>query len=86
MYKGIDYTVPDGKGTVKVIFTPCTICGDAAILDRVPMAQIAAWLTGTLIQDAFPGMHPSERELFQTGLHPACYARLLGQAGLAKPC
>ncbi len=33
--------------------------------------QIAAWQSGTLIQDAFPHLTAGEREFFKSGITPA---------------
>ena len=47
-------------------------CGQRSELDVNEAAHLA-WRHGALIQDAFPGLSPDERELLMTGTHPACW-------------
>lgn len=50
----------------------CPYCGtESQIL--VDTQAYTDWLNGTLIQDAFPDLDPSERESIKTGICDECW-------------
>jgi hypothetical protein len=55
-----------------MIVRTCPICIKPAYV-RVPIDGIAAYRDGALIQDAFPDLSADQREIFMTGIHPACF-------------
>lgn len=63
--------------TVTVTPPPCMVCGKESTL-RVDAAGYSAWISGTLIQQAFPEMSDPEREHLKTGTHPACWDEMFG--------
>jgi hypothetical protein len=58
--------------TVKVVTSPCIVCGDTSDL-FVDLDSWQAWRNGMLIQDAFPELTPTEREWIKMGTHPQCW-------------
>jgi hypothetical protein len=51
---------------------PCPVCGARAAIE-VPIAGFTAWMSGTLIMDAFPEFDKDQRELLMTGTHAHCW-------------
>jgi hypothetical protein len=53
----------------------CVVCDQYEIwsLDR---QAVESWQEGELIQNAFPDMSMSDRELLISGTHPACWDKL----------
>ena len=45
---------------------------------NVTEEQIAAWQSGTLIQNAFPNLSADEREFIKTGISPEEWEQFLG--------
>lgn len=37
------------------------------------------WISGMFIQDAFPDLSADEREQIKTGIHPACWDRIMAE-------
>ena len=61
--------------TTKITTSPCMVCGDTSDL-FVDLNAYHAWRNGTLIQDAFPTLTPSEREWLKMGTHPQCWEKI----------
>ena len=61
--------------TIAVKTKTCVVCNEYEIwsLDR---QAVESWQGGELIQNAFPDMSMSERELLISGTHPACWDKL----------
>lgn len=53
----------------------CVLCNTPNDVE-VDAAAHAAWRGGVLIQIAFPGLTPGQREEIQTGTHPGCWDAL----------
>ena len=63
---------------VTEVETPrCCFCGERSKI-WVDLSAYSAWQSGTLLQDAFPNVSPSERELLKMGTHPACWDAMFG--------
>jgi hypothetical protein len=60
-----------------VICQPCSVCGKAEMI-RLTLPEVQAFrsLTHVPIQRAFRHWTDDQRELLQTGMHPACYDSL----------
>jgi len=48
----------------------CLVTGEFYALERVPLAGLAAWIGGTHIQQALPGLSPAEREFVKSAIRP----------------
>jgi len=61
--------------TVKMRTPPCIVCKESTVvvLDK---DKFDLWQSGVLVQNAFPHMTPSERELLITGTHPECWEKM----------
>jgi hypothetical protein len=61
--------------TIAVKTKTCGVCGEYELwsLDR---QAVESWQGGELIQNAFPDMSVSDRELLISGTHPACWDKL----------
>lgn len=58
---------------VTVTTLPCFVCGETSEVE-VDANAYRYWKNGELlVQDAFPGMSPEQRELLITGTHPSCW-------------
>ncbi len=59
----------------KIIYTKCPDCQtpSAVVVDK---ASYDSWWSGTLIQDAFPGLSADDREKLITGICPDCWKKL----------
>ena len=57
------------------IQTQCPRCHETSHA-YIPVEGYVAWLSGTLIQDAFPDLSEDEREALMTGLCPSCFDAL----------
>lgn len=53
----------------------CSRCGKAGFLS-VDEDQLFEWLSGGLIQEAFPGMPAPLREQLLSGIHPECWENI----------
>lgn len=51
----------------------CPLCGKQSVLENIPLSGYQAYMNGALIQNAFPTMSPSDREIMITGTHPKCW-------------
>lgn len=51
---------------------PCMVCDKTSYLE-VEEESIILWQNGALIQDVFPDLTPSQRELLLTGTHDVCW-------------
>lgn len=67
---------------MKAITTPaCLVCEQASTLEvTLPDAiLISRWQRGEgHIQDLLPHWTPEQREMLQTGMHPACWEAVFG--------
>ena len=61
--------------TILVKTKPCLACKEYEVwsLDR---DAVMRWQGGELIQNCFPDMSPSDRELLISGTHAACWDKL----------
>ena len=61
--------------TILVKSKPCLACKEYEVwsLDR---DAVTRWQEGGLIQDCFPDMSASDREILISGTHPACWDKL----------
>lgn len=64
--------VRDHGATVVLGTVPCMICGESDTVP-VPRAGWVAWLSGVLVQHAFPELSTDDRELLITGIHGRCW-------------
>ena len=64
--------------TTQITCKPCCVCGKAATI-TVESAELAAWRSGKLVQDAFPTLSADERELLISGTHPECWEALFSE-------
>lgn len=55
--------------------TKCPMCGKYHAIE-VPEAGLIAYERGALIQDAFPKLTASEREMLKTGICPKCWREM----------
>ena len=62
---------------VTVITPDCPYCfaSDTLVVDE---QSYNAWIAGTLIQDAFPGMPVNRAEQLVSGFHPRCWNAAFG--------
>jgi hypothetical protein len=51
---------------------PCSVCGTSEQLE-LDEERLIRWHYGEHIQDVFPELTASERELIVTGLHESCW-------------
>ncbi len=63
------------KKTTVVTTSPCIICSETSDL-FVDLDSYLAWQNGMLIQDAFPELPLSERELLVTGTCAKCWDKM----------
>ena len=56
----------------------CPFCGSNHAVE-VNLAQFEAWQNGELIQNAMPGLTPTEREQLISGLCPKCQAEMFSK-------
>jgi hypothetical protein len=54
----------------------CLVCGERSVV-QVSASDLAAWKAGVHIQVVFPDLTADQRELLQTGTHPACWDSLV---------
>lgn len=67
-----------GNKDVVVILTTCPMCGKAYEL-TVPTDGYFAWrVEGALVQDAFPEMSASDREMLISGICEECQEDIFG--------
>ena len=60
------------------ITKPCIHCNETSTL-TVDADGYRQWVSGALIQDAFPDMDADNRELLISGIHPACWDTMFGE-------
>jgi hypothetical protein len=65
--------------TMKVAKT-CPLCSNTATVE-VRLDEFEAYQRGALVQDAFPTLTASEREVVKTGIHADCWDSLLFWSG-----
>ena len=59
--------------TIVVQCLPCRVCGETSKME-IPEDGYLAWADGeAYVEDAFPSLNESERELLITGTHPECW-------------
>ena len=63
---------------VKVQTKPCICCHETGLI-TVDYAQYIKWQEGMLVQQAFPDLSASEREMLITGTHPKCWDKMFGK-------
>jgi hypothetical protein len=59
-----------------MITKTCPYCGEPASIG-VDEEAYREWKAGVLIQNAFPSLTASEREVILTGYHPECWDEAL---------
>jgi hypothetical protein len=66
--------IPQGDGTAK-FRTVCMLCGQPVELAGLDPDALALFLDrqGPLVQDAFPQLSDSEREVLMSGSHGRCF-------------
>ena len=69
-------TLPSGKIALTVI---CERCEKAHTFE-VDGAPYLAWMSGELVQNAFPQIDRKERELLVSGTCGKCWAKMFGRA------
>lgn len=69
LYKSLPATQIDKK---------CFHCGGINRI-LVETESLEKWHNGALIQDAFPHLTPTQRELIQTGTHPECWDEMFAE-------
>lgn len=55
----------------------CACCGQTTEM-TVSLKAYNSWITGTLIQEAFPDMPPADRELFISRTCGTCWQDMFG--------
>jgi len=58
------------------ICKPCPFCKETAVL-ALPTEDVNRYQAGVLLEDAFPGLSRTKRELVLTGIHPECWKTML---------
>jgi hypothetical protein len=53
----------------------CSHCGKNGII-MLEEEQLFKWLSGSLIQEAFPNISAPIREQIMTGMHPECWTEI----------
>jgi hypothetical protein len=68
------------SNTILIKSKPCLACKEYEVwsLDR---EAVVRWQKGDLIQDCFPDMSASDREILISGTHPACWDKLFPEEG-----
>lgn len=63
---------------ITVVTPECPYCftGDTLVVDE---QSYNAWVSGVLIQDAFPGMPINRAEQLVSGFHPKCWNAAFGE-------
>lgn len=51
----------------------CMLCDQPVAVDQLDAGAFAAWQAGAYVQDAFPRMSASEREVLVSGTHAKCF-------------
>ena len=65
-------------GSEIVVDNPtCLHCGNGS-QTRVDWLAYALWQGGELIQNAFPQLNASQREMMMSGTHPYCWIEMMG--------
>lgn len=54
----------------------CIWCGEATTFENLDCEKLEAWRGGALIQNVWPEMDHTDREVMMNGTHPACYDRI----------
>ena len=62
------------------VITRCPFCGRANEIEVNEMDYLD-WQDGVLVQDAFPYLSASEREMLISGICPTCWAHTFGGEG-----
>jgi hypothetical protein len=60
------------NGTARFTAT-CMLCGRPAAVDQLDPARLARWQDGEFVQDVFPDLSASEREVLVSGSHAECF-------------
>lgn len=63
------------SNTIVIKTKACPVCGNYELwsLDR---KAVERWQAGENIQNVFPDMSPSDREVMISGTHPECWSKL----------
>ena len=72
----IDRTEDQPDGLVTVYTHTCPGCLQPGKITDLDPAKVNRWLAGEHIQDVFPELSASERELLISGLHAECFEEL----------
>ena len=67
--------LPTAEDPTVYVAERCIVCGRKSVLHLDP-DKVARWQGGELIQNVWPEMPAPEREVLQTGIHPACWIEL----------
>jgi hypothetical protein len=62
---------------LRTISTMCPICGETHEIN-VYATDLAAYMNGALVQDAFPYLNADEREMIISGICPRCWDKMWG--------
>lgn len=57
----------------------CPFCGKKVEVE-VEHSQYVEWLNGAMVQDAFPTLSATHREMLLTGMCPKCQVMIFGSA------
>lgn len=68
-------TTANADGTIR-FETQCSWCRQPVAVDRLDAGQFKAWQAGAFVQDAFPDMSASEREVLVSGTHAECWNQM----------
>lgn len=68
----------DVHAPMQYVTPECPACGQASRIEVDPVA-IQAWMHGMHIQEAFPYLNASKRELIKSGFHAACWNAVFGE-------
>jgi hypothetical protein len=58
----------------------CPVCSKGSVVE-VERDQFEAYLNGALLQEAFPTLGASQREMVKTGIHPSCWENMMFWSG-----
>jgi len=64
----------NANGTVRFT-TTCMLCEQPVAVDQLDPQKVARWQAGEFVQNVFPDMSASEREVLVSGSHAECFDR-----------
>lgn len=65
--------------TVDVQTPNCLVCGEYSIVRNLDRSAVARCQNGEAIQNVFPDLSPSTRELLISGTHDRCWDEMMGE-------